>query len=33
MNGWVKVPEPDGDPVAAWLDLAEEAKVFVAEAG
>ena len=32
MNGWVKVPEPDGDAVAAWTDLAEEAKVFVAEA-
>ena len=32
MNGWVKVPEPDGDAVAAWTALADEAKAFVAEA-
>jgi hypothetical protein len=32
MGGWVKVPEPDGDAVAAWTDLAEEAKAFVTEA-
>jgi hypothetical protein len=32
MGGWVKVPEPDADAVGAWTDLAEEAKVFVAEA-
>jgi hypothetical protein len=32
MGGWVKVPEPDGDAVAAWTDLAEEAKAFVAGA-
>jgi hypothetical protein len=32
MGGWVKVPEPDADPVATWTDLAEEAKAFVAEA-
>jgi hypothetical protein len=33
MNGWVKVPEPDGDAVAAWTALADEAKAFVAELG
>ncbi len=32
MGGWVKVPEPDGDAVAVWIDLAEEAKAFVVEA-
>jgi hypothetical protein len=32
MGGWVKVPEPDGDAVGAWTDLAEEAKAFVVEA-
>jgi hypothetical protein len=31
MGGWVKVPEPDGDAVGAWTDLAEEAKSFVVE--
>ena len=31
MGGWVKVAEPDSDPVAAWTDLAEEAKAFVSE--
>lgn len=31
MGGWVKVPEPDGDAVAAWTELADEAKAFVAE--
>jgi len=32
MNGWVLVPEPaDGAP-GAWLEIAEEAKAFVAEA-
>lgn len=30
MNGWVLVPEPGDDAVATWLDLAEEAKAFVA---
>ena len=33
MNGWIKVPEPARDPVAAWTELAEEAKAFVAGAG
>ena len=32
MGGWVTTPEPDGDAVAVWTDLAEEAKAFVAEA-
>jgi len=32
MGGWVKLPEPDGDIVAQWTDLAEEAKAFVAGA-
>jgi hypothetical protein len=31
MGGWVKVPEPAGDPVAEWTRLAEEAKAFVAQ--
>jgi hypothetical protein len=31
MGGWVKVPEPDGDAVRAWTELADEAKAFVAE--
>ena len=31
MNGWLKVPEPDVDAVAAWTALADEAKAFVAE--
>jgi TfoX/Sxy family transcriptional regulator of competence genes len=30
MNGWVLVAEPADDPVAVWLDIAEEAKAFVA---
>ena len=30
MNGWILVAEPDDDPVGVWLDLAEEAKAFVA---
>ena len=30
MGGWVKVPEPPDAPVAAWMELAEEAKAFVA---
>jgi hypothetical protein len=30
MGGWVKVPEPEHDPVDAWTSLAEEAKAFVA---
>lgn len=33
MNGWIKVPEPARDPVAAWTELAEEAKAFVAGTG
>ena len=32
MGGWIKVPEPDGDAVAAWTELADEAKAFVAGA-
>jgi len=32
MTGWVLVAEPADDAVAAWLDIAEEAKAFVAEA-
>ena len=32
MGGWVKTPEPDGEAVAVWTDLAEEAKAYVAEA-
>jgi hypothetical protein len=32
MGGWVKVPEPADAAVAVWLDLAEEAKAFVADA-
>lgn len=31
MGGCVTVPEPDGDAVAAWTELADEAKAFVAE--
>jgi len=31
MGGWIKTPEPDGEAVAVWTDLAEEAKAFVAE--
>ena len=30
MNGWILVAEPAEDPVGAWLDIAEEAKAFVA---
>ena len=30
MNGWILVAEPDEDPVGTWLDIAEEAKAFVA---
>ncbi len=30
MNGWVLVAEPADDAVAVWLDLAEEAKAYVA---
>ena len=30
MNGWVLVAEPADDAVAVWLDIAEEAKAFVA---
>ncbi len=33
MNGWIKVAEPDGDAVAEWTALADEAKAFVAETG
>jgi hypothetical protein len=29
MNGWIKVPEPERDAVAAWTEIAEEAKAFV----
>jgi hypothetical protein len=29
MGGWIKIPEPDGDAVAAWTALADEAKEFV----
>jgi hypothetical protein len=32
MNGWIKVPEPASGAVAAWTELAEEAKAFVAGA-
>jgi hypothetical protein len=32
MGGWVKVPESDGDAAAAWLELADEAREFVAGA-
>ncbi|HZB77507.1 MAG TPA: TfoX/Sxy family protein [Solirubrobacteraceae bacterium] len=32
MTGWILVAEPADDAVAAWVDLAEEAKAFVAEA-
>jgi hypothetical protein len=31
MGGWVKVPEPDGDAIRTWTELADEAKAFVAE--
>ena len=30
MNGWILVAEPADDAVGVWLDLAEEAKAFVA---
>jgi TfoX/Sxy family transcriptional regulator of competence genes len=30
MNGWILVAEPADDPVGTWLDIAEEAKAFVA---
>jgi TfoX/Sxy family transcriptional regulator of competence genes len=30
MNGWILVAEPADDAVAVWLDVAEEAKAFVA---
>lgn len=30
MTGWILVAEPADDPVRAWLDIAEEAKAFVA---
>jgi TfoX N-terminal domain len=30
MGGWVKVAEPEHDAVAAWLELADEARTFVA---
>jgi len=30
MNGWILVAEPADDAVGLWLDLAEEAKAFVA---
>ena len=32
MTGWVLVPEPADDGVRAWIEIAEEAKAFVAEA-
>jgi hypothetical protein len=32
MTGWILVAEPADDAVRAWLDIAEEAKAFVAEA-
>jgi TfoX/Sxy family transcriptional regulator of competence genes len=32
MNGWILVAEPADDAVGVWLDLAEEAKAFVAAA-
>ena len=31
MRGWARVPPGSGDPVAAWLALAEEAKAVVSE--
>ncbi len=31
MGGWVKTPPPEEDPVAAWIELAEEAKAHVVE--
>jgi TfoX/Sxy family transcriptional regulator of competence genes len=30
MTGWILVAEPADDAVRAWLDIAEEAKAFVA---
>ena len=34
MNAWGLVPEPDsGDPLQAWVTLAEEAKLVVADGG
>ena len=32
MTGWILVAEPADDAVAIWLDIAEEAKAYVAEA-
>lgn len=32
MNNWILVAEPADDAVAVWLDVAEEAKAFVAAA-
>ena len=31
MNAWALVPEPeDGDPLREWVELAEEAKLYLA---
>ena len=30
MNGWILVAEPAEDAVGVWLDIAEEAKAYVA---
>ena len=32
MTGWILVAEPADDAVGVWLDIAEEAKAFVASA-
>jgi len=32
MTGWILVAEPADDAVGVWLDIAEEAKAFVAAA-
>ena len=32
MNAWALVPEPqDGDPLREWVELAEEAKLYLAD--
>ena len=31
MSGWAQVPAGDGDPVAFWAELADEAKALVRE--
>lgn len=34
MNAWALVPETeDGDPLRAWVEFAEEAKLYLADEG